>query len=333
MNETSRDLIVDELLNHALHQPVQDFLGRQGKRIRASMMQLTHKICQGETLPPEIMDSVELLHAGSLVIDDIQDDSALRRGHVTMHRERGVPLAINAGNFMYFRALEVIANANVPVVLQGALSREMIRAGRVCHEGQALDLLTKADVIDPSDWRVVARAITFDKTGTLVALAMRLGAMSANAPQPLADRLGRFGEQIGVALQMHNDLTEILSFARCETDRHDDLKLRRVTWPWVWFFEANDRTCAREFAATVLKRSMLGDCEGIRAVAREMATDVCESGQKEITRRVDETLCLLAEHVVDPELLEALSRCLDPLRVSTQQGVNSDSSYRHGVIA
>jgi hypothetical protein len=95
--------------------PVHGFLSRPGKRIRACLLQAGFELAGGRGKPPELMlDFVELLHAGSLVIDDIEDDSDSRRGQPTLHRQLGIPIALNAGNWMYFSALEKLTQLKGP---------------------------------------------------------------------------------------------------------------------------------------------------------------------------------------------------------------------------
>ncbi len=168
-----------------------------------------------------ISQAIESLHAGSLVIDDIQDDSQSRRGHPTMHRRVGVPLAINAGNWMYFRALESLSNAPLPAETRERLLSAMIRAAVQCHEGQAIDLYARVDRTPPEHWQETTLAISTLKTGALVALAIELGCLAADSKSPLSLILPKFGRQIGIALQMRNDLDELASIACCvNTNEH-----------------------------------------------------------------------------------------------------------------
>ena len=84
--------------------------GVGGKRFRAALVQWAYEFAGGTGRGPEpVIDAVEMLHAGSLVIDDFEDGSWTRRGQPALHRVIGSARAVNAGNWMYFRALELPA--------------------------------------------------------------------------------------------------------------------------------------------------------------------------------------------------------------------------------
>ncbi len=118
-------------------------------------------------IAPEISGAIENLHAGSLIIDDIQDDSQTRRGQATMHRRIGMPLAINAGNWMYFGALECLSESSLPAEQRWLLLRAMVHAARRCHEGQAIDLHARVDSIPAANWHETTLSISTLKTGAL----------------------------------------------------------------------------------------------------------------------------------------------------------------------
>jgi len=315
---------VSRLADEALHGPVGDFVAARGKRIRSTMVDLSYSIAGGrDSVPTAISQAIEWLHAGSLVIDDVQDGSAHRRGRPTMHRRIGVPLAINAGNFMYFRALEILTESSLPAEARCRATSELIRAGRVCHEGQAIDLAAQVDEISPADWADVAETISLQKTGMLVELAMRLGAITASAGPPLLDELGRFGCQVGVALQMRNDLDELAAVvgevsSASELTRVDDLGNRRITWPWAWLsMRSGSADCER--LAVRLRQAVRGKAIGrdndaeLGRVASEVWDRVRDLGEREIRRRIEGPVRLLGEHVLDAGALASLRECLRPI--------------------
>ena len=98
-----------KLWQEGLFQPLKHILQSSGKRLRAELWncRIVWRAAKAKS-PIDLVEFVELLHAGTLVIDDIEDRSQLRRGQPTLHRVVGTPLAINTGNWMYFYALEKI---------------------------------------------------------------------------------------------------------------------------------------------------------------------------------------------------------------------------------
>ena len=85
-----------DFLDMALYGPADRFLLQTGKQFRASVVRESYLSAGGRgEVPIQITEAIELLHAGSLIIDDIEDGSDTRRGRATLHREVGVPLALN----------------------------------------------------------------------------------------------------------------------------------------------------------------------------------------------------------------------------------------------
>lgn len=307
---------VKQLLDRSLFEPVRDFKCRQGKRIRGSLLQISFEMGGGiGDVPASVSDAIESLHAGSLVIDDVQDDSRSRRGHATMHHSIGVPLAINAGNWMYFQALECLSNSPLPAETRSRLIEAMIHTARRCHEGQAIDIHARVDEVPVEHWEATASAISLMKTGSLVELAVRMGCLAANAPDRLLSVLPGLGRRIGIALQMRNDLDELASIALCrpgeqtdDTIRDDDLRNARMTWPWVWSSQRTDHVRCREWALRLVRSP-----EDRRQVARELFERIGQYGDHVIATLISEQLQLMAEHVIDQHLLDGVEEILQTI--------------------
>lgn len=307
---------VKELLERSLFEPVRDFKCRQGKRIRSSLLQISYEMAGGiGDVPTSVSDSIESLHAGSLVIDDVQDDSRSRRGQSTLHHGIGVPLAINAGNWMYFQALECLSDSPLSAEIRSQLIAAMIHTARRCHEGQAIDIHARVDQVPVEYWEETTSAISLMKTGSLVELAVRMGCIAANAPDRLLSVLPGLGRRIGIALQMRNDLDELASIAQSRYEdqpedsiRDDDLRNARMTWPWVWASDRTGHERCREWARR-LERST----EDRWDVARELFQLVGQHGDQIIGGVVSEQLRLLAEHVIDRRLLDGVGEILQAI--------------------
>lgn len=222
----------------ALVEPAAAFLARPGKDLRAKLVRAGWRLGGAPPATPEapqrLEHAIELLHAGSLIVDDVQDESDERRGAPALHRLVGVPLAINTGSWMYFWALAELARLAVP----GALERAALALTR-CHQGQALDLATRVVDLEPREVPAVVLATTRLKTGTLCRLAVELGALAAGATAARTAALGDLGEAIGCALQMLDDLGGLVSEAR-RAKAYEDLRGARPTWAWAWLAEQHD---------------------------------------------------------------------------------------------
>jgi geranylgeranyl pyrophosphate synthase len=235
-----------EAWEQALLGPARDILSRPGKRFREVLVALSWKLAGGRgEVPPNLPLLIEIIHAGSLVIDDVEDDSSQRRGAACIHRLHGAPLAINLGNWLYFWPLELLGELGLGATIEGELRRSLGRAMFHCHFGQALDLSQQVGRV-PQRWipPVVSAAADL-KTGSLMELAARVGALAAEAPAPRVAILARFGRSLGVGLQMLDDLGNLAPGAGEDPAHpggksHEDLRLGRPTWPWAWAAQAMD---------------------------------------------------------------------------------------------
>jgi geranylgeranyl pyrophosphate synthase len=248
---------ISELLHRALLSPVDDVLNRPSHRFRAQLVDLGARLGGDEIL--SVMTEqrcavaahlVELLHAGSLIVDDIQDESPFRRGLPTLHRTYGVPTALNAGNWLYFWALQSIPHLQLTADQELPLYRYSHRVLARAHCGQAIDVGTRIDDLSQDRVSGVCLSSMELKSGALMALAMVLGAILNDAPESRVSLLDEFGHGFGLVLQMFNDIGN-MSGARYATTRYEDLMHRRPSW--IWAFAAQTSTPAeyREFVAAV----------------------------------------------------------------------------------
>ncbi len=180
-----RGLVVPpRLLEHALFHPLSKAARRPGKEFRARLSRICWDLGGGEgEVPRELGLIVEALHLGSLIVDDIEDESECRRGVPCLHQQVGLPLALNAGNWLYFWPGAVLSRAGFEAPIELALRRAIDRAVLRCHYGQALDLSVRVGELRQREVLDVVFATTRLKTGSLMELAAELGARP-RAPSP-----------------------------------------------------------------------------------------------------------------------------------------------------
>ncbi|MBA3455373.1 MAG: polyprenyl synthetase family protein [Deltaproteobacteria bacterium] len=231
---------------NALAGPAAEFLSRPGKGLRASIVRAGWQLGGGapDALPDQIPLVIEILHAGSLIVDDIEDASEMRRGGPALHQLVGVPLAINTGSWMYFWALAELSELGLSPAAELAAHRAAAMTLVRCHQGQALDLATRVWDLGPESIGAVVAATTRLKTGALCMLAAELGAISAGAPPTIVSAVRRFAGAMGTGLQMLDDLGSLTSAAR-RTKAREDLEGGRPTWPWAWLAEVQPFAWAR----------------------------------------------------------------------------------------
>jgi geranylgeranyl pyrophosphate synthase len=202
-----------ETLNKSVAEPVWEFLDRGGKRWRPTLFLL---IC--EALGKKSRDFIdfaiipEVIHNGTLMIDDIEDASEYRRGKQCTYKIYGLDIAINAGNTMYYLPL-------LPLIeKRNRVSSEKLRKVYEIYVqemislslGQAMDIawhrgLANADKIDEKDYLQMCAY----KTGALARMAAKMAAVLADADGTLVKKLGHFAESIGVAFQIQDDILDL----------------------------------------------------------------------------------------------------------------------------
>jgi geranylgeranyl pyrophosphate synthase len=218
----------------ALGVPLQDFLDRPSKMFRANMVEWAWTAAGGDgELPVAFPMAVEALHAGSLIVDDIEDGATYRRDDVALHQRYGLATALNAGNWLYFWPVRLIEEAGLSPERELAALKRLGATQQRCHLGQGLDVALKVQDVHQEDMAQVAASKTALKTGALMGLSAWFGALAAGAELSVCDTYGRFGEELGNVLQMLDDAGSIASDGRAEKAR-EDLVTGAPTWPWVW---------------------------------------------------------------------------------------------------
>ncbi|HEX9262231.1 MAG TPA: polyprenyl synthetase family protein [Candidatus Bathyarchaeia archaeon] len=216
-------------LDKAIAEPVWDILDRGGKRWRPALFLL---VC--EALGKKAEDYLdfaiipEVVHNGTLIIDDLEDSSDLRRGKPCTYRIYDVDIAVNAGNAMYYLPLLPLMEKRALIPAQSLRDiyevyvQEMINLSM----GQAMDIawhkgIANADNLEEDDYLQMC----LYKTGTLARMAARLAAVIAGANNTLVEKLGRFAESIGVAFQMQDDVLDLTGkeFAEKKGGRGQDI--------------------------------------------------------------------------------------------------------------
>jgi geranylgeranyl diphosphate synthase type I len=181
----------------------------RGKRIRPLLVLLAAAASGGEwerALPAAA--AIELVHNFSLIHDDIQDQSPLRRGRVTIWKRWGMAQAINAGDAMFtlaFLALQTLAQTVSPAVALRA-SRVLQETCLALTEGQFLDLSYegRGDLTLEAYWPMVA-----GKTAALLSASLELGALAGKADEAEIQAYSSFGRLLGLAFQVLDDLLGI----------------------------------------------------------------------------------------------------------------------------
>lgn len=174
-----------------------------GKRFRPLLTLLAAQL--GDADAPGVVPAavvVELTHVATLYHDDVMDEASLRRGAASANARWGNTVAILTGDFLFARASDILAD----------LGPEAVRIQARCFErlctGQILETVGPQDGVNPVEHHIQVIA---DKTGSLIATSGRLGSLMAGADEETVEIMTTFGEQIGIAFQLADDLVDISS--------------------------------------------------------------------------------------------------------------------------
>jgi geranylgeranyl diphosphate synthase type II len=211
-----------------------------GKRLRPGLALLvaeTLGIPERAALPSAC--ALEMIHAFSLIHDDLpaMDDDDLRRGRPTSHRVFGEAVAILAGDALSTLAFEVLARETPDRSTVAALVAELANASgtRGMIGGQMLDLLAEGR---PPDQALVDR-IHLKKTAALIRAAATMPAIAGGAPPSTCAMLARFGELVGWAFQIVDDVLDETSSAEAlGKGSHKDRERGKMTYPAAIGLEA-----------------------------------------------------------------------------------------------
>lgn len=188
------------------------WLERAGKRWRPFLTVAAWQALSGrpESAWPEdlrkIAVAVECFHKASLVHDDIEDDDPVRYGAKTLHAEHGVPVALNAGDWLLGEGYRLLASCRADPAVRAELVRVAAEGQRELCRGQGAELLWARQPGPLTPLQVVN--IFRQKTAPAFEVALRLGALYAGRHEECAEVLGAFSRALGIAYQIRDDLED-----------------------------------------------------------------------------------------------------------------------------
>ncbi|WP_242921626.1 polyprenyl synthetase family protein [Pontibacter liquoris] len=188
-----------------LYEPIRYIMALGGKRIRPLLVLLAANMYD-EDVEKALLPAaaVEVFHNFTLMHDDIMDRAPLRRGEQTVHEKWNANIAILSGDVMLVRAYQLLLGV-APDLLPQVLERFSETAAQVC-EGQQLDMnFERREQVSIPEY---IRMITL-KTAVLLGFSLELGAILQHAPLTDAEHLKAFGDNIGIAFQLRDDLLDV----------------------------------------------------------------------------------------------------------------------------
>jgi heptaprenyl diphosphate synthase len=273
----SSDAFVSEVARHLVE--------AGGKRFRPMLVLLAAEF--GDRHAPGVVPAavvVELTHLATLYHDDVMDEAPLRRGAASANARWDNTVAILTGDFLFARASDLLADLGPQAVRIQARTFERLVTGQI------RETVGPPEGEDPLDHYL---SVVADKTGSLIATSGRFGAMLSGADDATVDVLTRFGERIGVAFQLADDLLDVESET---TDSGKtagtDLREGVATLPVFHALRSTDPADAR--LRELLSRPLPDDDEHAEALALLRAHPAIDAAHADLRRWADDAHSVLA---------------------------------------
>ena len=255
-----------------IHRAMRYSIFAGGKRMRPVLCLAAARTCEirraADALPAAC--AVECVHTYSLIHDDLpcMDDDDIRRGRPTSHKVFGEGIAVLAGDALLTVAFEILARMKpTPRYSAADYVTELSRAAgsRNLVGGQVADLEGEKKSCSSSDLRFIHRG----KTAAMIIASLKLGAMAANATPRTLGIMEEFGDNLGLAFQVIDDIMDVTqSSEKLGKSAGKDAAAGKTTYPALLGLEASQKEAARLTEKALAVLSPLGE----RAVTlRELA--------------------------------------------------------------
>jgi geranylgeranyl diphosphate synthase type II len=255
----------------SIHQAMRYSVFAGGKRIRPILCLETARIFEAEVAPALYPGcAIEFIHTYSLIHDDLPalDNDDLRRGKPTSHKQFGEATAILAGDALLTLAFETIAATPVSAERQVAMVTEIATAAGTVNGmvgGQVADLESEGKKVGPETLEYIHRS----KTAALIRASITSGALCAGVSTEDVARLRRFGETIGWAFQVTDDILDVEeSSAALGKTAGKDIAQQKATYPAVFGLERSHEIAEELSTKAISELQIYGERAGrLRAIA------------------------------------------------------------------
>lgn len=287
------DGVDEQQIARSLFAPVRAVADRGGKSWRSYAALACCDVVEGDSRKfVQWLAIPELMHVGSLIVDDVEDKSTVRRGGPACHLVYGEPLAINAGTAAYFITQRLLRTSEVSAQDKLRLYDLYFEAMRAGHAGQAIDL----DGLEAQFQRAVAsgdsseleRAVLAKhrlKAAAPAAALARMGAVAGGGSDAQVEAVGCFFEALGEAFQIIDDVLNLRGFKGDLKARGEDITNGSITYPVAKAMARLDAAGRKRLADLLAARptdpvvvagavELLESCGAVQAAADDAAARV-----------------------------------------------------------
>ena len=260
------------LLSAMLHIAKEPATGNEGKERR----------CTKRTYLAAML--VEMIHTASLIHDDVLDSAEERRGRASVNAKWQSDMAIILGDYILARTMAIgMASAQYDLISYIGTAMATLCEGEVLQSQHAKNLDTKRE-----DYFT----IIYQKTASLLGVSAALGALSVGANREEVDRMRKFGEAIGIAFQIQDDILDYKRDNNTGKPSNNDLREHKITLPLIEVMERGDDNF-REEIISLLKR-----CDKDEEAVNKLHNIVEEHGGKEYAAQTMQAYIQRAMHLL-----------------------------------
>jgi heptaprenyl diphosphate synthase len=258
-----------------------------GKRFRPLLVLLAAQL--GDPSAPGVVPAavvVELTHLATLYHDDVMDEALLRRGAVSANARWDNTVAILTGDFLFARASDILADLGPEAVRLQARTFERLVTGQI------RETVGPSEADDPVEHYL---AVVADKTGSLIATSGRFGAMLSGADDAVVDVMTRFGERIGTAFQLSDDILDVTSDSTASGKvPGTDLREGVPTLPVLHMRRTSSRDPGDQRLLALLDSDLTDDALHAEALALLRAHPAMQAATDDLRRVADDARSVLA---------------------------------------
>ncbi|MEM2668777.1 MAG: polyprenyl synthetase family protein [Candidatus Bathyarchaeia archaeon] len=313
-----------EALNKSVSVPLWDFLDRGGKRWRPALFLLIYEALGGSDMEDALDFAIipEVIHNGTLIADDIEDSSEMRRGKPCTYRIFGLDIAINLSQAMYFLPMIVLSEKRDKMPAEKARKMYQIYVHEMANLslGQAIDIawhrgLVQVENLTEEHYLQMCAY----KTGTLARMAAKMAAVLADASDEVVEKIGFFAESIGVSFQIQDDILDIVGeeFAKGKGGLGMDITEGKITLMVLHALKKADSKDRNELLRILrmhtrdeaLKKKAIEIIKKYGAVeyAKQIASKIVEEGWRAVENlmpesKAKEKVKMLAEYLIQRKI-------------------------------
>ena len=247
---------------------------------------------------------VEFIHTATLLHDDVVDDSALRRGNPTANAKFGNPASVLVGDFLYSRAFQMMVDTQTMRIMA-----VLANATNIIAEGEVMQLMNMHNAgLDEVGYLQVIRS----KTAKLFEASARVGAILSNASAPLEEACAEYGQALGTAFQVIDDVLDYTGDAAIMgKNLGDDLREGKATLPLIAAMQRGTDT-ERQTIQQAIETGDVGMLDAVIAIVKKTgALDIARNAAQQEAKRAIDAAMLLPEGPHRDCLVQLASQLLD----------------------